>query len=145
MDTTENSAALPRCQTIVYDDLLASLEGAINLALFLQEHLPAKWHDLYRASVDRPTNIVRFRHGSFEYVYDLYSQLEVTGEVPYDQTAEDRVVAICGTSTPYDSSNEPRRMRCWLGGSPPGKSRQRSLHCSLYRWSPRCKCLFTRS
>jgi len=42
---------------------------------------------------------VRFRHRTFEYVCDLYSQLEETGSVPFDQTIADRVIGVFGMSS----------------------------------------------
>jgi hypothetical protein len=37
------------------------------------------------------------------------------GEVPYDQTVEDRVVAVLGTSALRDEPRDGTRMRGWLG------------------------------
>jgi hypothetical protein len=100
-----------------YKDLLstARVESGTNITSFLHAHLPSTWRDLYVAAIARPTNIVRFRSGSFEYLYDLYSELEASGEVPYDQTVENRVVAVFGTSASADKSLGPRRTRGWLG------------------------------
>ena len=111
METQQNSFTLPAEYVVDYEALLhdAGLEGT-TVVLYLLQHLPFKWRDLYVAAASRPTNIVRFSCRSFEHIFDLYSELELMGEVPYDQTVEDRVVAVFGTSARPD---EPRRR---LGG-----------------------------
>jgi len=116
MNARENTATIPESYAMDYKALLsvARAESATNLALFLRTQLPFKWRDLYVAAVARPTNIVRFQSRSFEYFYDLYSELEITGEVPYDQTIENRVVAVLGTSARADEPRDGRRMRDWI-------------------------------
>lgn len=95
----------------------AKTESLTNVALFLRQHLPFLWRDLYVAAVAHPTNIVRFQCRNFEYFCDLYSELEVTGEVPYDQTIEDRVVGVLGTSACANESRDASRMRGWVGAT----------------------------
>src|ERR1043166_7429430 len=75
-----------------YDSLLstAQQESATNLSRFLQQQLPMKWCDVYASTIPRPTNIARFRLRTFEYICDLYSEMEILGEVPFDQTSENR-------------------------------------------------------
>jgi len=51
-----------------------------NPAVFLLEQLPLVWRDAYLRAVAHDTNLVRFRFRTFEYICDLYSQLEATGE-----------------------------------------------------------------
>jgi hypothetical protein len=111
------NSALPPQYAVDYQSLLspARLESATNALLCLRQHLPFKWRDLYVASVSRPTNIVRLQCGTFEYLFDVYSELEVIGEVPYDQTVEDRVVAVLGTSASPDEPRDATRMRGWVG------------------------------
>jgi hypothetical protein len=58
---------------------------------------------------------VRFQFRTFAYICDIYSQLEVTGEVPYDQTIEDRVVAVLGTSARAEEKRDTSRSRGWVG------------------------------
>jgi hypothetical protein len=59
--------------------------------------------------------MVRFRRRTFEYICDLYSELEATGEVPYDQTIEDRVMAVFGTSSRAEEGRGANRIRGWVG------------------------------
>jgi hypothetical protein len=62
----------------------ARLESRADISLFLQEQLPLKWSDVYVATIPRPTNIVRCQLRTFEYVCDLYSEMETLGEVSFD-------------------------------------------------------------
>ena len=62
-----------------------------------------------------PTNLVRFHFRTFEYICDLYSELEATGEVPYDQRMEDRVVAVIGLSARAEERRDVSRSRGWVG------------------------------
>src|SRR5215813_8590440 len=109
----------PREHVFDYAALLdeARLEGETNLPSYLWKQLPIKWRDLYMTSVNRPTNIVRLRSRTFEYIFDIYSELEAGGEVPYDQTVEDRVVAVFGLSVRPQEQRDGARLRGWLGES----------------------------
>jgi len=103
----ERTAALPSSHAIDYESLLsiARAESSANVAFFLPKHLAIQWCDLYVSAVTRPTNILRFHSRTFEYFFDCYSGLEITGEVAFDQTVEDRVVAVLGIAA---LPNEPR-------------------------------------
>ena len=107
----------PRQQNLDYSALLdeARLESPHNLAAHLRRHLPIIWRDSYVSAAGRPTNVVRFPARSFEYIFDIYSELEAAGEVAYDQTVEDRVVAVFGVSVPPREQRTGSRMRGWLG------------------------------
>jgi len=117
MNPANHCCKLPSQYAIDYEALLsvARAEGGTHLALYLRDQLPFKWRDLYIATVAHPTNIVRFPFRTFEYICDLYSGLEVTGEVPYDQTIEDRVVAVLGTSARAEEKRDASRSRVWVG------------------------------
>jgi hypothetical protein len=108
---------LPSQYAVDYESLLAAAraECAVSLALFLQEHLPFQWRDVYVQTAGHQTNLVRFWFRTFEYICDVYSELEVTGEVPYDQTIEDRVVAVLGASARAEEERDASRMRGWVG------------------------------
>jgi len=115
MDAQQNSIILPAGQMLDYEALLHEARIEPNAILHLRNHLPFKWRDLYVAAIFRPTNIVRFSCGTFEYIFDLYSELETVGEVPYDQTVEDRLVAVHGISARPEQPRDGIRMRAWLG------------------------------
>jgi hypothetical protein len=99
MNARQDSLTLPDQLAVDYEALLHEVrqESATNVVAHLQKRLPFQWRDLYIAGLARSTNIVRFQCSTFEYVFELYSELEVIGEVPYNQTVEDRVVAVLGT------------------------------------------------
>jgi hypothetical protein len=98
-----------------YEALLstARAEGGANLALFLQGQLPLAWRAAYMKTVAHQPNLVRLRFRTFYNICDLYSQLELTGEVSYDQTIADRVVAVVGTSARAEEVRDTRRIRDW--------------------------------
>jgi hypothetical protein len=91
---------LPVDYIIDYDPFLRAAEAGCeaNFASFLQRRLPSAWSEIYLAATARPTNLATLRVGTFEYLCDLYRELEATGEVAIDQTIENRVIAAFGTS-----------------------------------------------
>jgi hypothetical protein len=102
--------------SIDYEAVLseARAHGATNPALILQERLPSIWRDAYVKTVTHEPNLVRFRCRTFEYICDVYSQLEMTGAVPYDQTIADRVIGVLGKSSRAQQDRDVRRMRIEL-------------------------------
>src|ERR1700733_1900665 len=84
-----------------------------QVALFLSEKLPFTWRDIHVATFEHQTNMVRFRFRTLEYICDLYSELEVTGEAPCDQTIEDRVVAVLRTSARAEKRRDASRSPGW--------------------------------
>lgn len=82
---------------------------------FLLEELPYLWRDAYMEMTSHRTNIVRLRHGAFEYIYDDYASLEASGAVPYDLKAEARLVAVLGRSEPRKTGRDDYRLKGWVG------------------------------
>lgn len=82
---------------------------------FLLEELPYHWYEAYVQMTPRLTNVCRFTHGTFEYIFDDYVTLESTGAVPYDQTSEARLVAVLGRSNPVKRARDDYRLRGWVG------------------------------
>jgi hypothetical protein len=119
MDAGMNQCVLPVQYVIDYESLLhnALAESWTSMSLFLREHLPLTWKEVYARTSLHPTNIVDFQFRTFDYIFDAYSKLEMTGEVCYDQTIMDRVLAVFGTSA-CGSQRSPRAIRDW---SPPGE------------------------
>lgn len=108
---------LPPDLAIDYDALWLESRGesASGMISHFRSRLLASWRERYVATTGHQTNLVRFPFRSFEYICDIYSDLEALGEVPYDQTIEDRVVGVLGTSS---SALEKRgSSRGW--GEPP--------------------------
>jgi hypothetical protein len=112
-----DGCVLPSQYAIDYESLLSAARkySGVEFAQLLCEELPFKWRDAYVSSVARPTNLVRFQFRTFVYICDIYSQLEATGEVPYDQTIEDRVVAVLGTSARAEEKRDTSRSGGWVG------------------------------
>lgn len=100
-----------------YPNILAEANDRPNekLIALLTEELPHVWCGAYRKMSPRLTNIVRVRHNSFEYIYDAYTWLEVTGVVPYDPHKESRLVAVLGLSEPGKKARDDYRLRGWVG------------------------------
>lgn len=65
----------------------------------------------------RTVNIVRFRYGTFEYLYDDYAILEATRAVPYDPSIEARLVAVSGFSAPQKKKRDDYRLKGWVGAT----------------------------
>src|ERR1019366_2360400 len=117
MNVVRDGCTLPSEYVIDYGALLsaARAESGANVALFLSENLPFKWRDVYMATVEHQTNLVRFQFRTFEYICDLYSELEVAGEVRYGETIEDRVVAVLAASARAEERRDASRSRGWVG------------------------------
>jgi len=96
---------------IDYDVLLSGAKdhGAFDPASFLQQRLPSTGQDVYLSTISHEPNFVRFRHRTLLYICDLYSLLEVTGSVPYDQTIADRVIGAFGTSSRAQEHRSAKR------------------------------------
>jgi hypothetical protein len=111
-------ASLPQHYAVDYASLVAreNRKRPENLAMLLSERLPTVWRKRYVSSASHVTNLVRLRSSRFEYIYDLYSELETTGEVAFDQTIEDRVIAVFGTSACAEEQ-DGRGRRGWLESS----------------------------
>lgn len=88
-----------------------------QVATVLAEDLPFAWRDAYLEMMPRATNIVRFRFGTFEYIYDDYASLEATGAVPYDPGIEARLVAVCELSAPQKKKRDDYRLKGWVGAT----------------------------
>ena len=114
----ETGRVLPAQQRIDYEAVLSSApaESGARRAAYLCDRLLLQWGEAYVAAVVRPTNLVRLRYRTFEYICDVYSELEATGEVAYDQTVQNRVVAVVGTSARV---GEPREAIRPLDGTEP--------------------------
>lgn len=99
-----------------YQAILREVHGTLDERIIaLAAELPHLWRDAYVRTSNRSTSIVRILNGSFEYLYDNYSYLEVSGTVPYNPSIEDRVVAVCGRSAPIPRRRDDYRLKGWVG------------------------------
>lgn len=115
---------LPSKYMIDYVALLSSASGVGGTFTdLLSERLSSLWRDAYCSTITHEPNLVRFRHRTFEYICDLYSQLEATGSVPYDQTITDRVIGVFGTSSRAQKYRNRRRTKIELNEELEGTQR----------------------
>jgi hypothetical protein len=110
-----NDCRFPSRHAIDYAALLsaARAESEMNLTLILKEQLVSQWCDRYVRTATHVANLVRFPFRTFEYIFDSYSELESMGEIPYNQTIQNRVVAVIGTSTRAGEIRDAGRLRNW--------------------------------
>lgn len=94
----------------IREKLLSLLQA--EAVAFLCEELPYMWLDAYIAMTPGPAEVLRFRHGTFEYMYDDYVPEET---IPDDSAKEARVVAAFGCSQPSDNARDDYRLRGWVG------------------------------
>ena len=86
-----------------------------QLAAFLQQELPYSWRDAYLEMSLRPTDIVRVRYATFEYIYDHYPELQSTPTTCTDTSMEPRLVGVLGRSAPQQSKRDDYRLKGWVG------------------------------
>jgi len=101
----------------------AAASHVFDLASYLASCLPELWRELYIKTISHEANLVRFRNGTFEYLCDIYSQLEMTGSVPYDQTVQDRVIGVCGRSSRAEEAASGKRIKLELSEELEGTAR----------------------
>jgi len=104
-------------QAVDYGALLREAGGArgADLVEFMCRELPYACRDAYLATTSRPTEIVRIRYGTFEYVFDDYTSLEARGAVPYSEDEEGRLVVALGQSAPSNRQRDDYRLKEWVG------------------------------
>lgn len=71
--------------------------------------------DIYKKLVTRPTLVDEIQYRAFYCGFDTYSWLELKGEAPLDETIEDRVVFVVGSSAPEAAENR-KKTSSWLKG-----------------------------
>lgn len=103
--------------SVDYRALLDEIHGRTTeeIVAILSAELPPVWADAYRRMRSRSDEIVVFRHGSFEYVFDHDTVFEATGVVPPDPTEESRLVAAFGRSNPSKGRRDDYRLKGWVG------------------------------
>jgi len=116
---------LPSKYAIDYEAVLSAVRerSAVNSALVLRNRLPSVWREVYLSTISHEPNFICFRHRTFEYICDLYSQLEITGSVPYDQTIADRVIGVLGISSRAQEDHHAKRGRIELSEELEGTQR----------------------
>ena len=112
----------------------ARTKAADSPAQLLKDELPYKWRELYIAQTPHATNIVRFHYNTFEYFFDLFSELQASGSVSCSSTMEDRLVGVIGVSAPAAGPRNPGRLRGWIGATEKyiGKGRDKGHFMAHY-------------
>jgi len=106
---------------IPYPDILAAARASQeDVTSFLREELPLCWGDRYLQMTTRPSEILVFPYGTFDYICDVYQQQE-----PYDAASgtlpvEARLVAAIGTSVPKRMKRDDGRLRGLTVSAMPG-------------------------
>ena len=89
--------------------------GVPDVIAFLRDELPCRWIASYKDATPRPTNILSIELGSFIYIFDFVTELEIGGFLEQGIVREDRLVAGYGLSSADVGKRETNRMRGWVG------------------------------
>ena len=116
---TTDSYETPEWAEINYEEILDYFKTKDHESLInhLLEELPYVWKDSYLSFTSRLVDICRFKHDSFEYVYDDTASLEMKGLIPVNSTQEPRVIAVYGRSQPRNLKRDDYRLRGWVGAT----------------------------
>jgi len=127
---------LPAKSVIDYElfSAVVATKGKDSLSRFLMAELPYKWRELYVEQTPHATNIVRFDYNTFEYFFDLFSEVGESGDMSCSQTNEDRLVGVIGVSAPTAGPRNPTRIRGWVGATEAyiGKDRDKGHFMAHY-------------
>ena len=102
-----------------YHPILAEAEAlsVTDVIALLRAELPRRWMADYKEATPRPTNILSIELGTFLYMFDFVTELEVAGILEPGTVREDRLVAGYGFSTAEVAGREASRMRGWVGAT----------------------------
>jgi hypothetical protein len=109
--------AAPKANGMNYHPIMAEAEAlsVADMTEFLRGELPRRWIADYKAATPRPTNILSVELGSFVYLFDFVTELELEGILEPGTVREDRLVGGHGLSTAEAGGREAGRMRGWVG------------------------------
>jgi hypothetical protein len=93
----------------------AAALGVADVTGFLRKELPRRWMTDYKEATPRPTNVLSIELGTFLYMFDFVTELEVGGVVEPGLIREDRLVAGHGFSSAQVGGRDAGRMRGWVG------------------------------
>jgi hypothetical protein len=100
-----------------YHPIMAEAEalGVTDVTAYMREELPRRWIADYKEATPRSTNILSIELGTFLYMFDFVTELEIEGMLVPGTVREDRLVAGHGFSAPEPAGREAGRMRGWVG------------------------------
>jgi hypothetical protein len=101
----------------LYKDLLTAADEAPveEITAYLSDELPYIWSDEYKKACPHFGDICIIRFGSFEYIYDDRTILEVEEKKLGLPKLESRIVAAFGISQRLNKKRDDYRLRGWLG------------------------------
>lgn len=117
-----DSSQPPTVHPVPYADILAAARASQgDIAAFLREELPYCWQDRYLGlSAGRPTEPLSFRHGSFDYLIDVYQEPGVHDPQYGRLPVEARLIGVIGTSAPRLPKRDDSRLRGLTLSAMPG-------------------------
>lgn len=98
----------------------AARESGEAVDAFLVAELPLCWENRYLAMAVRPSHILVFRYGTFDYIFDSYQDAEKFEPASGASPVEARLVAAIGTSAPPSSPRDDSRLRGMVLSQMPG-------------------------
>ncbi|MGE5340945.1 MAG: hypothetical protein ACM3SY_05620 [Candidatus Omnitrophota bacterium] len=103
--------------TIDYQDIIREIESATleEKIKFLTDILPNEWLIQYKAFTHRPTDVVIFNYGQFDYIFDTYTYPKDWSPTISNPEIARRVVAAFGRSAPPIENREVSRIKGWCG------------------------------
>ena len=82
-----------------------------SVADFLRQELMYFWEDAYLAASGRPSEVILFTYGSFDYLYDTYQQPESYDPKSGIPPVEARLIAAVGLSKQKRAKRDDGRLR----------------------------------
>jgi hypothetical protein len=110
---------------VPYEKILtAAMASGEDVARFLREELSYFWREQYGLMEARPSEIINFTYGNFDYIFDTYQQ-----EEPYDPSSgkipiEARLVAAIGKSSSNQTKRDDGRLKGLTLSAMPGPESQ---------------------
>jgi hypothetical protein len=98
----------------------AARESGEPVDEFLRAELPLCWESRYSVMATRPSQIVTFRYGTFDYIFDAYQDQEQFEVGAGSHPIEARLVAAIGVSAPRKSPRDDGRLRGLVLSHMPG-------------------------
>lgn len=112
MEGNQSLSLLDAYQEIMLSADFKDKEGLVE---HLFNGLPHTWMKAYQLKSSSVGDICIMRHGTFDYIFDDYSSLEITASMQNSILPETRVVAVFGLSSPKKIKRDDYRLRGWIG------------------------------
>ena len=100
---------------IAYDQILAAANtSGIGVEKYLRDRLPWVWRDAYLKMSTRASDIVIFKYGAFEYIYDIHQSMGAVGGFGPNKEHSARVIAVIGNSSTQHLARDNARLKGML-------------------------------